>query len=161
MNVARAIPETWVLATVGDVCSQPQYGYTTKAADTGDLRLLRTSDITSGRISWETVPYCSDNPADWEKYIVKDGDILVSRAGSVGVSYLVTKPPKAVFASYLIRFKPKPNLSIDSFLRTFSKVPTTGLPSPTKSWGSPSPTSTPQNSSPSRYRSLLPQSNAE
>ena len=106
MNVARAIPETWVLATVGDVCSQPQYGYTTKAADTGDLRLLRTSDITSGRISWETVPYCSDNPADWEKYIVKDGDILVSRAGSVGVSYLVTKPPKAVFASYLIRFKP-------------------------------------------------------
>ena len=106
MNVARTIPETWVLATVGDVCSQPQYGYTTKAADTGDLRLLRTSDITSGRISWETVPYCSDNPADWEKYIVKDGDILVSRAGSVGVSYLVTKPPKAVFASYLIRFKP-------------------------------------------------------
>ena len=29
-----------------------------------------------------------------------------SRAGSVGVSHLVTKPLKAVFASYLIRFKP-------------------------------------------------------
>ncbi len=106
VNVAQAIPKTWALATVGDVCSQPQYGYTTKAASIGDLRLLRTSDITSGRISWETVPYCSDNPTDWEKYIVKDGDILVSRAGSIGVSYLVTQPPKAVFASYLIRFKP-------------------------------------------------------
>ena len=100
------LPKNWSTASVGDVCSQPQYGYTTKASDRGDLRLLRTSDITSGRINWETVPYCSANPDDLEKYIVKDGDILVSRAGSVGVSYLVTKPLKAVFASYLIRFKP-------------------------------------------------------
>ena len=88
------------------MCSQPQYGYTTKASNNGDLRLLRTSDITSGRINWETVPYCSENPDDLEKYILKDGDILVSRAGSVGVSHLVTKPLRAVFASYLIRFKP-------------------------------------------------------
>ena len=54
----------------------------------------------------ETVPYCSENPDDLERYIIKDGDILVTRAGSVGVSYLVTKPQKAVFASYLIRFRP-------------------------------------------------------
>ena len=105
MTVIENLPESWAIASVGDVCSQPQYGYTTKAANTGDLRLLRTSDITSGKICWGTVPYCSDNPTDWEKYIVKDGDILVSRAGSVGVSYLITKPLKAVFASYLIRFK--------------------------------------------------------
>ena len=106
MNVLQAIPETWVLATVGDVCSQPQYGYTTKATNQGDLRLLRTSDITSGSINWDTVPYCTENPDDLEKYSLKDGDILVSRAGSVGVSYLVKKPLEAVFASYLIRFKP-------------------------------------------------------
>ena len=105
-NEDRDIPKTWVQATIGDVCSQPQYGYTTKASKIGDLRLLRTSDITSGIISWETVPYCSDNPEDLGKFILKDGDILVSRAGSVGVSHLVTKPLKAVFASYLIRFKP-------------------------------------------------------
>ena len=86
MNLNRTIPGTWVLATVGDVCSQPQYGYTTKAANRGDLRLLRTSDITSGSINWETVPYCSENPDDLEKYRLEDGDILVSRAGSVGVS---------------------------------------------------------------------------
>ena len=106
MNVVRAIPATWALATVGDVCSQPQYGYTTKAANSGDLKLLRTSDITSGSITWESVPFCSDSPTDCAKYIVRDGDILVSRAGSVGASHLVTNPPRAVFASYLIRFKP-------------------------------------------------------
>ena len=106
MTGIENLPESWAIASVGDVCSQPQYGYTTKATNTGDLRLLRTTDITSGKICWKTVPYCSDNPTDWEKYIIKDGDILVSRAGSVGVSHLITKPLKAVFASYLIRFKP-------------------------------------------------------
>ena len=38
--------------------------------------------------------------------LIKDGDIVVSRAGSVGVSYLITNPEPSVFASYLIRFKP-------------------------------------------------------
>ncbi len=107
MNRASAeIPETWVQATIGDVCTQPQYGYTTKASGGGDLLLLRTSDITSDSIAWETVPYCSINPVDIEPYLLEDGDILVSRAGSVGVSRLITNPKKAVFASYLIRFRP-------------------------------------------------------
>ena len=44
----------------------------------------------------------------------------MSRAGSVGFSYLVTKPQKAVFASYLIRFRP----FIDGrFLRYFLDSP--------------------------------------
>ena len=105
-NAAGTIPETWTQATIGDVCSHPQYGYTTKAAKNGDLRLLRTTDITSGKISWETVPYCSENPDNPEAYLLEDGDIVVSRAGSIGVSHLVSKPRKAVFASYLIRFRP-------------------------------------------------------
>ena len=41
-----------------------------------------------------------------EKYLLKDGDIVISRAGSVGFSYLVKEPEQAVFASYLIRFRP-------------------------------------------------------
>ena len=107
MTSARAeMPATWVQATIGDVCTQPQYGYTTKASSSGDLLLLRTTDITSGTIAWETVPYCSINPDDIEPYLIEDGDIVVSRAGSVGVSHLIRNPKKAVFASYLIRFRP-------------------------------------------------------
>ena len=105
-GASTEIPETWVQATIGDVCTQPQYGYTTKASGSGDLLLLRTSDITSSRIAWETVPYCSTNPVDIEPYLLEAGDIVVSRAGSVGVSRLITNPKKAVFASYLIRLKP-------------------------------------------------------
>lgn len=100
------IPQGWVYTTIGDICSQPQYGYTTKASETGDLHLLRTTDISSGKINWDTVPYCSQNPEDKTKYLLEDGNIIVSRAGSVGVSCLIKKPIEAVFASYLIRFKP-------------------------------------------------------
>lgn len=102
----NGLPEGWEWSTLGDVCEKPQYGWTTKATQAGDLHLLRTTDITSGHINWETVPYCVEEPEDKEKYLIKDGDIVVSRAGSVGVSYLISNPEPSVFASYLIRFNP-------------------------------------------------------
>lgn len=120
MDANNNLPSTWILSTLGEVCSQPQYGYTTKAASTGNLHLLRTTDITSGQINWDTVPYCSENPEDPEKYLLESGDVVISRAGSVGFSYLLENPRPAVFASYLIRFKP----SIDKkFFKYFLQSP--------------------------------------
>ncbi len=100
------LPKSWVWTTLGEICNDPQYGWTTSASQSGDLRLLRTTDITSGNIDWNTVPYCSENPSAIDKYLLRDGDIVISRAGSVGYSYLLSNPERAVFASYLIRFKP-------------------------------------------------------
>jgi type I restriction enzyme, S subunit len=100
------LPDSWSHVSIGDVCSHPQYGYTTKASKDGNIKLLRTTDITSGNIDWQSVPFCKVNPNEPDKYLLSDGDIVVSRAGSIGVSYLVEDPAKAVFASYLIRFNP-------------------------------------------------------
>ncbi len=83
------IPNGWGLSTLGEVCTQPQYGYTTSGVAVGTLKLLRTTDITSGAIDWNTVPFCLENPVDENKYLLKDGDIVISRAGSIGVSYLL------------------------------------------------------------------------
>jgi len=102
----KALPKNWILTKIEDICTNPQYGYTTKASQGGNLKLLRTTDITSGRINWNKVPYCTKNPDDTVKYLLEDEDIVISRAGSVGVSYLIKDPEKAIFASYLIRFKP-------------------------------------------------------
>ncbi len=102
------LPSKWDWSTLGVISNKPQYGWTTKANHTnGNLKLLRTTDITSGSVNWFTVPYCTEEPDDIEKYLVRDGDILISRAGSVGVSFLVHNPHPSVFASYLIRFRPK------------------------------------------------------
>ncbi|BDQ01817.1 MAG: restriction endonuclease subunit S [Ignavibacterium sp.] len=105
----HSIPSNWKWVKLGDVSEPPQYGYTTSASNEGDLKFLRTTDITSGVIDWDTVPFCKVNPKDIDKYILKDNDIVISRAGSIGYSILISKPPKAVFASYLIRFRPKTN----------------------------------------------------
>lgn len=101
------LPEGWVTTHLSEICSKPQYGYTTKSSSMGDIKFLRTTDITKGAVDWSSVPYCMDAPEDVSKYQLQDRDIVISRAGSVGFSFLVQNPPsQVVFASYLIRFKP-------------------------------------------------------
>jgi type I restriction enzyme S subunit len=116
------LPEGWTTAKLGDLCTHPQYGWTTSANKNGTgLKLLRTTDISGGTVNWSTVPACTRGPDDPQKYLLAPGDILVSRAGSVGLSYLVKECPEAIFASYLIRFRPKPPLEsefIDLFLKS-------------------------------------------
>ena len=102
---------SWRHVTIGEICTKPQYGWTTKATTVGtNVRLLRTTDITSGSIDWDTVPRCSEEPPDVSRYLLSAGDIVISRAGSVGVSHLVTTVQPSVFASYLIRFRPGPDV---------------------------------------------------
>lgn len=100
------LPSGWIWTKLGEVASDPQYGWTTSAVADGELHLLRTTDITPGHVDWTSVPFCKDEPPDVAKYLLHDGDIVISRAGSVGYSHLVKDPPKSVFASYLIRFQP-------------------------------------------------------
>ncbi len=85
----------------------------------GDVKFLRTTDITKGAVDWSSVPYCMDAPEDVSKYQLQDRDIVISRAGSVGFSFLVQNPPsQVVFASYLIRFKPV-NYFSEYYLKRF------------------------------------------
>ncbi len=102
----RKVPEGWAWTTLGKICSKPQYGWTTKGIEHGRIKLLRTTDITKGVIDWSSVPFCAQDPPARSKYQLAEDDIVISRAGSVGVSALLQQPiPAAVFASYLIRFK--------------------------------------------------------
>ena len=66
------LPNGWEWTTLQEVCSTPQYGWTTKAIQDGTLRLLRTTDITAGNVNWETVPFCAEEPPDKEKISVKN-----------------------------------------------------------------------------------------
>jgi len=105
------LPENWTPATLGEICSKPQYGWTCKASKTGEIKILRTTDISKHTLDWDSVPYCEKEPSNIEKYRIHKNDILVSRAGSVGISYRVDQVPyDTVFASYLIRFKPLSNI---------------------------------------------------
>lgn len=119
----RPLPNGWVWTILGEVCDPPQYGWTTKASAKGNgPRLLRTTDITPGSINWDTVPSCTEAPPDIGHYRLRPGDIVISRAGSVGVSALIGDCPEAVFASYLIRFRPLPEVC-DRYISYFLRSP--------------------------------------
>jgi type I restriction enzyme S subunit len=121
-DLSPSLPKGWRWATLGTVCSKPQYGWTTSAVKSGDVKLLRTTDITHGPIDWSAVPFCRDTPQDVEKHLLEEGDIVVSRAGSVGFSARVVAPERAVFASYLIRFRPKSDVD-GKYLEYFMQSP--------------------------------------
>jgi type I restriction enzyme S subunit len=116
------LPTGWSWTTLGFISTPPQYGWTTKARVDGDgLKLLRTTDITRGPIDWPSVPYCTEPPPDPAKYLLAENDIVISRAGSVGASARVRTPVRAVFASYLIRFRP---IEVDAaYVEWFLKSP--------------------------------------
>lgn len=104
MNV---LPPGWEWSSLGQVCDPPQYGWTTSARKDGNgLKFLRTTDISSGTLDWRSVPFCAEDPPDSDKFRLSAGDIVISRAGSVGLSYRLDNVEPAVFASYLIRFRP-------------------------------------------------------
>lgn len=119
-NNSAELPKGWIWTTLGAICLPPQYGWTTSAVASGKLKLLRTSDITSGQINWQSIPHCQKEPDEVKKYLLEDGDIVISRAGSVGYSVLMRKPEKAIFASYLIRFRPLTNAN---YVAYFLKSP--------------------------------------
>jgi len=87
------LPPGWATATLGEICSKPQYGWTCRAAKSGQVKYLRTTDVSDGAVDWSNVPFCEEAPGDIGKYQVRLNDILVSRAGSVGVSFRITEVP--------------------------------------------------------------------
>jgi len=116
------IPEAWDITKLGNVSQKPQYGYTESATmEKVGPHFLRITDIQdNGIVNWSTVPYCPCSDADYRKYALNNGDILVARIGATtGKSYLVSECPPAVFASYLIRINTKPSSLLPAFMHQF------------------------------------------
>jgi type I restriction enzyme S subunit len=107
------VPKDWQVSQLGDdrVCEDIFYGITAKATDqnTG-LRMLRTTDIKNYSADWSKLPFCeiTENRNAVDKYVLKKGDIIIARAGTVGVSVLVDRDfDDVIFGSYLIKVKLK------------------------------------------------------
>lgn len=77
------------LQKLGSLLSNSQYGYTASAADEGNCRLLRITDIKESGIYWDGVPFCICDQV--EKYAIQNNDILIARTGgTTGKTVLVT-----------------------------------------------------------------------
>ena len=95
------------LAMLADRASM-QYGYTQTATEKPiGPKFLRITDISSGCLDWDEVPYCEIEAKQLKKYQLKPGDVVVARTGvSAGAArYLGNGLPNAVFASFLVRVR--------------------------------------------------------
>ncbi len=105
-NNGPSLPDGWKRIQVKDICSKIDYGYTAKANPVlREPKFLRITDIQDGNVNWDETPGCEIDPETEKKKKLQSGDIVFARTGSVGKSYLIEDPPRAVFASYLIRLQ--------------------------------------------------------
>ena len=102
------IPEHWDVTKLKHMCNKyALYGANISADEyTGSgIRFLRTTDIDDyGNLHGEGVHVTKSAVSN---YIVEDGDILISRSGTIGRSFLYdsTKHPICAYAGYLVRYK--------------------------------------------------------
>lgn len=111
----------WPLIRLREVCHQIDYGYTASADFTlREPRFLRITDIQNGNVIWDMVPGCKINQSEEAAAKLWDRDIVFARTGgTVGKSFLIKDPPRAVFASYLIRLRPEKDTIDPEYLYSF------------------------------------------
>ncbi len=97
----------WERRRLGEVCDICQYGLTMVATDKGAYPYVRITDFDDlGNIKIYSMRFVDCDENTYERYALKEGDILFARSGSIGRTFLYNGiPPKAIFASYLIRFR--------------------------------------------------------
>jgi type I restriction enzyme S subunit len=104
----KGVPKGWEHKKLRSLV-KTQYGYTASSGEDSEIgpKFLRITDIAQRELDWEAVPYCEIPDKDFEKYLIKHGDIVIARTGATaGYAKMLIHPPKAVFASYLVRMVP-------------------------------------------------------
>lgn len=102
------IPENWKWVSVGDVCTNIQYGTSKKSSETGKVPVIRMGNLQGGRIVYDKLAYTSDD-SEIEKYPLEVNDLLFNRTNSmelVGKTAIYKGEMPAIYAGYLVRVTP-------------------------------------------------------
>ena len=123
-RITKGIPQGWERKPLAELCESVDYGYTASAdKEVVGPKFLRITDIVPDHIDWPAVPHCPIEDERLEKFRLREGDIVIARTGAT-VGYakrLHKRHPDAVFASYLVRLRLKPevnNLMVGVFVES-------------------------------------------
>jgi type I restriction enzyme S subunit len=120
-------PMGWRLAPLDDICvAKGQYGANVPSVDyTPELpRYLRITDIGDNGSLLPNARSPGGNPTAWIDYGLDPGDLLFARSGAtVGKTYLFRGTEgAAVYAGYLIRFRPNPEIVRPEYVHAFTRT---------------------------------------
>ena len=102
------IPESWNWTSIGEICTNIQYGSSQKSSKAGDVAVLRMGNIQSGRLVFDKLVYTSDQK-EIAKYPLEYNDLLFNRTNSkdlVGKVAIYKGEIPAIYAGYLVRLTP-------------------------------------------------------
>lgn len=124
-EVPFEIPESWKWCHMKGITQKIHYGFTASAANAGNAKLLRITDIQDGRVNWDTVPFCDAPEKKLASCKLGESDVVIARTGgTIGKSFLlIDVSDVAVFASYLIRLIPCAEVVNPKYLMVFLNSP--------------------------------------
>ncbi|MBJ6765409.1 restriction endonuclease subunit S [Myxococcaceae bacterium JPH2] len=110
------VPESWNVVNFSEVREWLQYGTSIHCTlEKKRYPVLRIPNVEPGRVNGLQLKYCDLPDEEARKYLLQDGDLLfirtngvLERLGSCAVYSGI--PSTALFASYLIRARLKPNV---------------------------------------------------
>ena len=102
------IPDNWKWVSVGEVCTNIQYGSSEKSSSSGKMIVLRMGNLQNGKIVYDKLAYTSDDDVI-AKYPLEKNDLLFNRTNSmelVGKTAIYKGEYPAIYAGYLVRITP-------------------------------------------------------
>lgn len=102
-------PKGWEIGTIRDLVTDVKYGTSKPAEENGRYVYLRMNNITyGGSIDLSDLKYINVDDKDYEKYIVRKGDVLFNRTNSkelVGKTAVFKGESPMIIAGYIIRVR--------------------------------------------------------
>jgi len=114
-------PKTWQIAKLGEALELCQYGLSSRFGETGKYPILKMDDIVNGVAIPDNAKYIDLDEKTFNAFKLEKGDILFNRTNSyelVGRTGIFLLDGDYVFASYLIRLRPRKEI-VDSRFLTF------------------------------------------
>jgi len=112
----------WRLENLGNLSAPLKYGTSNKLEylDSG-IPFLRIADVLRYRFPKDNIKYISPEEAAQEyNATVKQGDVLISRTGTLGLSVEISKElDGAIYGSYFIRTRPKTDVLVPTYLALY------------------------------------------
>ncbi len=102
------LPKGWAWTTLGEIKEFSLYGPRFSSDDYSieGRAVLRTSDISEGgKVNLTTAPRLKLTDSDFQKYRANQGDLLITRTGSLGTLAVFNDTVEAIPGAYLIQYR--------------------------------------------------------